>query len=512
CENCKHRKLRCNRVLPRCTRCELREVECVYPQRVKRKTFTLSSRSPHATPGIGSITSSIPNRHSTVGREGAEHIDLTAILNEALDEVQARRQRTFAIRYITEDVTISKEMARNWIDCYFTMMTTDIFLGLIDRKLIELVPDLLESSHVTLDPAVLVVYFGILYHGCSLSDESDYPFGKASSKYVEKLYIACLRSIPGWQREAKGTSTDLIAALFMSRVGLASFDYKLCFSVYKDACKNAQCLNLHMLDAKEDILLLKSATLQDYRKGVWELMHMDMFFHLLFNQPLRTSSSLEEWRVNLPQLDVKDVQAVPATAFLFNSRITFIIARFFRVVKEGSTDAAAQLAEIESLCTETEELFDEWEIDGWIRRSSITQLDCWLLADSAIMGYTCIIFMLRRMIDPLAVSSGPVTSDMDIRNSPHAYNAAHHIIGLINFLMEKFSTLETMSHLFGLYQCHIPFAYLASNVRSSSDVEMLEKVANNIAKVTKDEADFLPLSNGLRLSLQVSKNSLTGIT
>jgi hypothetical protein len=79
-----------------------------------------------------------------------------------------------------------------------------------------LIPHLLDLPHVHLDPAILVVYYGILYHGYSLSgNDSDRWFGKNSDGFARKIYIACLRSLPGWQREATGTTTDLMAALFM---------------------------------------------------------------------------------------------------------------------------------------------------------------------------------------------------------------------------------------------------------------------------------------------------------
>jgi hypothetical protein len=128
-----------------------------------------------------------------------------------------------------------------------------------------------------------------------------------------------------------------------------------------------------------------------------------------------------------------------------------------------------------------------------------------MIADSAIMGYTCIIFMLRRVVDPVAQSQKPVSSDADITDSLHAYNASRHIIDFINVLLTRFASLGTMSTVFCLYQCHVPFAYLATNARNSDDVDLLDQVADNIAKVTKDESDFLPLSQALLVCLEISK-------
>jgi hypothetical protein len=39
CSRCKARKVRCNRALPICGRCQTHGIECVYPERVKRRTL-----------------------------------------------------------------------------------------------------------------------------------------------------------------------------------------------------------------------------------------------------------------------------------------------------------------------------------------------------------------------------------------------------------------------------------------------------------------------------------------
>jgi hypothetical protein len=92
-------------------------------------------------------------------------------------------------------------------------MPTEMFKSLVNRKLINMIPDLLELPHVHLDPAIIVVYYGILYHGCALDATFEESLGNL--QYLRMLYLCCLRSLPLWQREATGTTTDFIAAAFM---------------------------------------------------------------------------------------------------------------------------------------------------------------------------------------------------------------------------------------------------------------------------------------------------------
>lgn len=92
-------------------------------------------------------------------------------------------------------------------------MHTEMFNSLVNRKLINIIPDLLELPHVHLDPAILVVYYSILYHGCALV--ATFEASPDHLHYVRMLYLCCLRSLPLWQREATATATDFIAAAFM---------------------------------------------------------------------------------------------------------------------------------------------------------------------------------------------------------------------------------------------------------------------------------------------------------
>jgi hypothetical protein len=92
-------------------------------------------------------------------------------------------------------------------------MQTDMFFNLVDRKLIEVLPDIVDLPQVHVDAAVLFIYYGILYLGCELHGVDSGVY--AGRDYSRLLYLGCLRALPGWQREATGSTTDFAAALFM---------------------------------------------------------------------------------------------------------------------------------------------------------------------------------------------------------------------------------------------------------------------------------------------------------
>lgn len=56
-----------------------------------------------------------------------------------------------------------------------------------------------------------LIYYCALYHGAGLTRTDLIPGGN----WGKKLYICCIRALPGWQREAVGSLTDFYAAMLL---------------------------------------------------------------------------------------------------------------------------------------------------------------------------------------------------------------------------------------------------------------------------------------------------------
>lgn len=95
---------------------------------------------------------------------------------------------------------------------FFRHVHSDMLVNLIDRRLIELIPELVEMDHAYLDGSITFIYYIVLYFGCSIAASTP---NSADIQYCKAAYICCLRALPGWQREATGSTTDLRAALSM---------------------------------------------------------------------------------------------------------------------------------------------------------------------------------------------------------------------------------------------------------------------------------------------------------
>lgn len=283
-------------------------------------------------------------------------------------------------------------------------MHMHMFITLVNEKLIEAIPDVLNSPHIRLDPAVLVVYYNVLYHGCVFGPKIAGPLQAAD--YTGALYVCCLRSLPLWQREASGTSTDFIAALLMvisrsitcfyevrhylsrtaltaqSHTAAGSFDDTLAWKMHKRACSYARILNLHNLDAPSVSFGNEDATLDADRKHFWELIQLDFLFRLLFDRPPVLTKSTMSWNSNLPWLSGTgqlDLSAVGIAAFLVGARLCFILSQFFDTLEAKGHGGASALLKTEAYCREIDQIFKEYEL---VRKAFLfnagknTPIDC----------------------------------------------------------------------------------------------------------------------------------------
>lgn len=148
-----------------------------------------------------------------------------------------------------------------------------------------------------------------------------------------------------------------------TRVAADFFDLDICWQVARLAGEYSMALDLHNLDCPETPNPVAERISRGDRKGLWELMEIDLFFRLLFDRPPNLPVDIEGWRVNLPWLSAGPearVDAESTVCYLVDSRTTFVMARFFKLL-EGARelDNSVLLENTEALCMEIEDAFQE---------------------------------------------------------------------------------------------------------------------------------------------------------
>ncbi|KAJ3454559.1 hypothetical protein MRS44_013159 [Fusarium solani] len=432
--------------------------------------------------------------------------DITKALMDAISQVQKFRLQDIAKSAITARITLPTPLLRSWIHNYFAHVRTESFLTLVDSRLIKMLPDIIDMPHVHLDAGIIVVYHTILYHGCVLPaafvDAND-------AKYARQIYLCCLRALPNWQREARGTMTDFVAATLMARAAAECFDYEMSWQMYKLACEYATGLNMHKLDSEDDLPDSDQSKVDEDRKGLWELIQLDLFFRLLYNKPPTLTSSMSNWRVNFPWLSANsqpNMHAIPTMTFLVGSRITLTLIQFFKLLEEEGHDAHV-LPKVQKLCEDINHLFQDWQLEQWLQQDQDNDIYWWMVADVFLMGYTCIIFMLRKLNNHPHTS--PSASCFKSYSPPSTLiiNASRKILDIIYRLLTRYPVAETMSMMVGFFQAFIPYGFVANNVLRSpnprdfvSDLELLERVAERIIALSEVETDFKPIARALQRS------------
>ena len=73
-----------------------------------------------------------------------------------------------------------------------------------DKKLMRAMPDIINSPHVNLDPALKLIYYNLVFHGRIMG-------GKRSPTAARNAYINCLQAVPAWHKASQGTFMDMSA-------------------------------------------------------------------------------------------------------------------------------------------------------------------------------------------------------------------------------------------------------------------------------------------------------------
>lgn len=159
------------------------------------------------------------------------------------------------------------------------------------------------------------------------------------------------------------------------------------------------------------------------------------------------------------------------------------------------------------------------------KHADANEPDTWMVAEVALNGYTCIIFMLRKMATLDSSSPQPISTDADVPDSPIALEAARHLVDIVAGLLARYPTPSTLASTFGAYRAYVPFAYVVSHILRcpeggggghdvgayAADVESLERTARCVAEISGTERDFVPLARALQcLTSEVRKKAGCG--
>ncbi|CAH0023647.1 unnamed protein product [Clonostachys rhizophaga] len=410
---------------------------------------------------------------------------------------------------------------------YFTHLSEDLFPAFLNVRLIELMPDIIGLPNVHLDASICVVYYCILYHGCLLHRQS-----ALASEDVEtrsKLYHHCLRALLAWEPYATGTATDFVAAFSMVRVAAERFELELSWTMFRRACQYAEKIELHRLDNSvgSGLSSLGSSVLEASRKGFWELVGMDLYFHLIHDKPPAIVGAAQyDAQVSLPwvtalglqQSEEAETEEITTLRFLIDSRRSFILMEFLQLLENTKVKPDPELvSKTEALCHKIEALYEQWEVDEWVKKMIVSDGQLWTLAGLAMEGYICILFMLRHAITTANFDTmESETIDIEVARLPLTLKVSRHILQMVDLLLNAMPFMATVSVTFAVLQAHLPYAYLVTNLlysttthSSRGDAALLKRVFGGLKVISRNVVELEPLTAAIeRLNMMVSRRLL----
>ncbi|KAH7142219.1 hypothetical protein EDB81DRAFT_691713 [Dactylonectria macrodidyma] len=437
----------------------------------------------------------------------AKPLNPDACLKQALDQVLHLKRQSLDKQTASLDYSIQPELSKACLDNFCKHYHVDIFPDFINIKLMYLIPDIIDLQEISIDPAALILYYSILYHGSLFIPSEMTP---PDENLIQTMYVRCLRALPPWQKKASGTKTDLITSILLMRAALQQCDFEFSWSMYKLVCHCVRKLGMHNIDQNfpSSFLVpkLEAGGADQHRKGFWALVLVDLFFRMLHDKPAIITANLAEWRVNLPSLNtVPEVaeHVVPTLTFLVKSRLTFLLLRFFDMLGQEAEDKNSLIKHIEGLCQEIEALLQEWSVTDSMTACEDNAGLWWMLYDLTLTSYCSMMIMSRELAILQSGLSGTSTASDDVPITLLSVNIARRIMDLARLGLGKYPSPAAASCVFGAFRCYVAYGCLAKHLYTSGPIEpgstaetdmaLLEQVAQMLTVIAESDQDLMPL-------------------
>jgi hypothetical protein len=205
--------------------------------------------------------------------------DAMLSLNDALDDLGKLRIRTDA-RGIDSDLS-SKEVRASidaFVELMGNMVVPGIFAVAIDVDLLRVVPDIIKSSYVKVDPGVYVMYYNALYYGL-------HQIRGPGDALAQSMYLKVLEAVPAWLDASANTDLDGHTAALTAWTAIVNNDYQLSWKFH---CKSCHYIKIRGIDTL-DVIPAKTFEEEDKRDSLrylyWHILSIDALYRLIYGKP-----------------------------------------------------------------------------------------------------------------------------------------------------------------------------------------------------------------------------------
>ncbi|KAJ5147476.1 hypothetical protein N7526_000828 [Penicillium atrosanguineum] len=399
----KNISIRCNRVAPRCDKCESIGAECAYlPRKTRAKKqgddinengvlldilHRLKRLEEHCSlekaPDInehGDSSMSFSSVDSDISRPVSSDKSyapaFSGVIGCILSHIKNPQNRVLLLSNVFSHL-------RTVESCFFENECCKSFLLSI--------PDLLENPHIQLDYTSQIIYHTVRLQGIILDPSSREDDGGL----VRHLYQTCLTLTDCWLDHIQNTPADLFAAVSMALEGCNS---ELAWKMLGHACTIAKALGYFSVDGNPEEADGTQGSTTDETKidknrkrfEFWHLLRTDCLFRLSFGKP--TLISAGSWKVNFPDPTINGVDDGSSRFIQIHFLASMRLALVTGLTWGADPDPVLHDATVDSFLAEVQLIMSDWDTDELLRMAK-TQIDTWFCVDMIFSSYKFLIIL-----------------------------------------------------------------------------------------------------------------------
>ncbi|OAK98916.1 hypothetical protein IQ06DRAFT_25091 [Phaeosphaeriaceae sp. SRC1lsM3a] len=423
-------------------------------------------------------------------------------LNDALEDLGKLRIRTDACKV---DLNLSVSEARlcvdSFIDVLVNMVVPDVFASSIDLELLRLLPEIINSPYINIDPGMYVMYYNALYYG--LND-----LRGPGDPVAQGMYLKILEAVPAWLDTAGDSDMDGHTAALTAWTATNNHDYQLSWKFHLKSCHYVKMKKIDQIDAIPASTFEEEDKKENDRYLYWHVLSTDQLFRTFYGKPtvMRwVSSRVRPPSIVRPNFMHPSVsQVMLAVVWL---RYTVLTAEILNEIDDPANPPQQHnlTRKLDDYCNSLQELMEEWKLES-IMQTDPSEALRYLIADHVMTIYSFIIGV-RRLVKRSADSP---------RVDMVTLGAARKVVRYaIEFTIEDMPTKKAQSvclHFISFYPfCAVFSLYehilLCTNPEDcKEDIQLLESVGAAMTEASKTRADLAPFAKTINALNKVSRS------
>ncbi|KAF2131498.1 hypothetical protein P153DRAFT_365077 [Dothidotthia symphoricarpi CBS 119687] len=387
-----------------------------------------------------------------------------------------------------------------FVDHMGTMVVPDIFATALDVNLIRMLPDIVDSPYVRVDPSAYVMYYNAVHYGL-------YQLRGPGDARTQEAYLSLLRAVPTWLDANTETDMDGYTAALTSWTAINNLDYQLSWKFHCKSCHFIKVRGIDDLDVAPARNFEEENAREATRYLYWHILSTDCLFRLFFGKPTVLSWSPNKVRppavFTHRNVHPSASQVMIAVVWVQYTLRTVKIINYLDSHGLEHCDTSV-VQKVNDFCTQLEDLMAEWDMEARMKAESSSHALRCLIADHIMNIYAIIIGIKRlaRPTDPAIVHPIILRAARKMVATLLYFEGIPALPDTTKFTFAHFISFYPFCAVFSLYE-HI--LACTDPEDCEQDVQSLESIGDAMANICAVRLDFTPFAKTIMALNKVSR-------